>query len=111
MVNVLRFGGEADVPAKPVFGTPELDGLSLLLQVEDEFTAGWGRINLSENTRIAQMRTDEAGLVGLPVTGFAAYEFENDFVDGGAVKAYSGGLFGHKASVRATSPANWPRQD
>jgi hypothetical protein len=55
------------------------------------------------------MRTDEEGLVGLPVTGFSAYEFENDFVDGGDVKAYYGGLFGHKASVRATTAARWPQ--
>ena len=36
----------------------------------------------------------------LPATGFAAYEFENDFVDGGSVKAYYGGLFMHRGNVR-----------
>ena len=102
-VNVLRFGDQV------VFGTPEIEGDSLLVTVEDEFSAGWGRIDFTYNTRIDQMRTDEEGLVGLPVTGFSAYEFENDFAEGGDVKAYYGGLFGHKASVRATTPARWPQ--
>ena len=39
------------------------------------------------------------GLLGLPVTGFAAYEFENEFLDG-VVKANYGGLFQHKGNVR-----------
>ncbi|MBT8051468.1 MAG: hypothetical protein KJO70_09755 [Gammaproteobacteria bacterium] len=102
-VNVLRFGDES------VFGTPVIEGDSLLVEVCDEFTSGWGRINLTENTRIDQMRTDSEGLVGMPVTGFAAYEFENGFLDGGSVKANYGGLFGHKASVRSSSVAAWPQ--
>ncbi|MBT8055965.1 MAG: hypothetical protein KJO72_03425 [Gammaproteobacteria bacterium] len=102
-VNVLRFGDES------VFGTPVIEGDSLLVEVSDEFTSGWGRINLTENTRIDQMRTDSEGLVGMPVTGFAAYEFENGFLDGGSVKANYGGLFGHKASVRSSSVAAWPQ--
>jgi hypothetical protein len=52
---------------------------------------------------------DFAGLVGLPVAGFAAYEFENGYVqdtDGATVKAFYGGLFSHKANVRRTCVEN-----
>jgi hypothetical protein len=96
-VNVLRFG------ERPVFGTPDFgaDG-SLLLSVEDEFENGWGRINLGVDGD-GDYRTDRQGLVGLPVAGFAAYEFENDFVDGDGIKAFYGGLFGHKGNVRRMS--------
>jgi hypothetical protein len=110
-VNVLRFGEQV------VFGTPDFDGQSLLLEVTDEFAAGWGRINFTYTGEFDDdddpiMRTlpsaDRAtpDLVGLPVTGFSAYEFENDFAEGGDVKAYYGGLFGHKASVKAVAPSS-----
>jgi hypothetical protein len=96
-VNVLRFG-EGDI-----FGTPTIDGETLLISVEDEFVDGWGRINFTYD-RDGDMRTDEEGLVGLPVTGFAAQEYENGFLGDGSVKANYGGLFGHKNSVRAVAP-------
>lgn len=93
--NVLRFGVES------IFGTPEIEGSTLLITVdtglEDELS-GWGQINMGADTR----HVDFAGLVGLPVIGFAAYEFENGFLDGGSVKANYGGLFSHKANVRRT---------
>ncbi|MBT8048783.1 MAG: hypothetical protein HKN57_05180 [Xanthomonadales bacterium] len=93
-VNVLRFG------ERSVFGTPDFgaDG-SLLLSVQDEFENGWGKINLGVDGD-GDLRTDREGLVGLPVAGFAAYEFENDFVDNDGIKAFYGGLFGHKGNVR-----------
>ena len=95
-VNVLRFGENS------VFGTPDLDGDSLLLSVEDEFDAGWGRVNM-ENGKDKDdnnlPRMDEQGLKGLPVAGFAAFEFENGYLDGGSVKANYGGIFSHKTSV------------
>jgi hypothetical protein len=87
-VNVLRFGEQS------VFGTPDFgDDGSLLLSVEDEFAAGWGRMTFAD-------RTDSEGLVGLPVTGFAAWEFENNYAEGGTIKAFYGGLFQHKGNVR-----------
>ncbi len=89
-VNVLRFGEES------IFGTPTLDEQSLLLSVQDEFTEGWGRINFYSDSD----HVDFANLVGLPATGFAAYEFENEFLGGGDIKAFYGGLFGHKGNVR-----------
>ncbi|MEJ2384287.1 MAG: hypothetical protein P8Y54_07790 [Xanthomonadales bacterium] len=101
-VNVLRFGESS------VFGTPEFaaaDALSqsLLIEVEDEFESGWGKIMLDEDTRSDTLRFDEQGLVGLPVTGFAAQEFENNFLNGGDVKANYGGLFSHKTSTMMSS--------
>jgi hypothetical protein len=101
-VNVIRFGdGE-------IFGTPDVEGSSLLVSVdlEDEtpgstatFKNGWGKINFSTNP----LHVDRAGLVGLPATGFAAFEFENDYL-ADDVKAYYGGLFGHRGNVRRTNP-------
>ncbi len=92
-VNVLRFG------ERSVFGTlDDIDGDSLLLEVNDEFTDGWGWISYGFDSD----HVDALGMVGLPVTGFAAYQFENDFVEGddGTVKAFYGGLFQHKGNVR-----------
>jgi hypothetical protein len=96
-VNVLRFG------ERSIFGTLEdLDGDSLLLSVQDEFEDGWGWIDFYFD----KDHEDYAGLVGLPVTGFAAYQFENGFVEndeGDDVKAFYGGLFQHKGNVRRVS--------
>ena len=95
-VNVLRFG------ERSVFGTLEdVDGDSLLVTVLDEFEDGWGWIDYYFDDD----HVDSQGLVGLPVTGFAAYQFENDFVEGddGTVKAFYGGLFQHKGNVRRIS--------
>lgn len=92
-VNVLQFGED------DVFGTPSFDEGSLLLSVEDEFQDGWGRLNLGI-AGAGQLRTDDEGLVGLPVAGFAAYEFENTFLGGGSIQAFYGGLYGHKYNVR-----------
>lgn len=100
--NVLRFGGE---DAGSIFGTPDLNGEGGLLHTIDtgltEELSGWGRIDFSVDPE----HVDSLGLVGLPVTGFAAFEFENGFLTddaGGSVKANYGGLFSHKANVRRT---------
>ena len=98
-VNVLRFGD------REIFGTPVVDDESLLLTVQDEFTDGWGWIDFYFD----KDHVDYAGLVGLPVAGFAAYQFENDFLtndDGDQVKAFYGGLYGHKGNVRRISTFN-----
>jgi hypothetical protein len=98
-VNVLRFGDES------IFGTPDLNDEGGLLKSIDtgltEELSGWARIDFS----VDPDHVDYAGLVGLPATGFAAFEFQNGFLtdDAGAtVKANYGGLFGHKANVRRT---------
>ena len=97
-VNVLRFGEES------IFGTPDYDGHSLLLTVEDEYDMGWGRLSfVADGRELVATEGDNAGtgLLGLPVAGFQATQFENGYLDGGSVKANYGGLFKHKGSVRA----------
>jgi hypothetical protein len=92
-VNVLRFG------SREIFNTPEIDDDSLLVTVTDEYDEGWGWIDYYADTD----HMDSVGLVGLPVTGFAAYQFENGYVEndeGGQVIAFYGGLFQHKGNVR-----------
>jgi hypothetical protein len=96
-VNVLRFG-EREIFGTPSFGEGE-DAQSLLVTVNDEFTDGWGWVDYYAD----KDHIDSVGLVGLPVTGFAAWQFENGFVEndeGDDVKAFYGGLFWHKANVR-----------
>ncbi|MCH8057201.1 MAG: hypothetical protein IIB78_04950, partial [Proteobacteria bacterium] len=99
-VNVMRFGDGV------IFDTPDLGGSSLLLEVDPGYENGWARINFYDPDA-DDVHVDHEGLVGLPVTGFAAYEFENNFVTGGDgvqdVKAFYGGLFGHKSNVRRVS--------
>jgi hypothetical protein len=106
-VNVMRFGDGV------IFDTPVVEGSSLLLSVTpasgpdaEPFTDGWGRINFGTDIH----HQDYNGLVGLPVTGFAAYEFENNFVDGAGIKAFYGGLFGHKANVRRKTQHDHPEE-
>jgi hypothetical protein len=100
-VNVLRFGDDS------IFGTPEFaDEASLLLTIDNEFENGWGMIDLGMalDKDKNRLHVDYTGLVGLPVTGFSAQEFENEFVDGGDVKAFYGGLHDHRANVRRIDP-------
>jgi len=109
--NVLRFGEGS------IFGTPNFyDGAStgdeyygLLVSVTDEYENGWGRIDLhypagEPLSWDGLYHQDWVGLVGLPATGFAAQEFENNFLEGGTVKAYYGGLFMHRGNVRRVQP-------
>ena len=106
-VNVLRvesplsFGGT-------IFGTPDLGGVSLLVEADNSCENGWGVLSVDEaivSVSGATLHKDFAGLLGLPVTGFAAYEFENEFLGPDAdIKAFYGGIFQHKANVRRSSP-------
>jgi hypothetical protein len=98
-VNVIRME-DADAPGEGIFGTPDIGGDSLLILADPQYENGWARINLYNADTD---HVDEAGLAGLPATGFAAQEFENNFVEGGSVKAFYGGLFGHKGNVRRVS--------
>jgi len=91
--NVLRFG------SRSVFDTPEIDGDSLLVTIDQDFTEGWAWINYFADTD----HVDSRGLVGLPVTGFAAQQYENGYLqneEGLTVKAFYGGTFQHKGNVR-----------
>jgi len=94
-VNVLRFN-DSNIFSTPNLGTEE-DPASLLITVTNPsgFDRGWAWINMYSDSD----HQDSEGLKGLPATGFAAYEFENEFLGGGDVKAFYGGLFGHKGTV------------
>jgi hypothetical protein len=99
-VNVIRFGEGS------IFGTTS----DILLTLTGDLPVnGWTMINFNDvdddfTDDDVEQHQDFAGLVGLPVVGFAAYEFENNFLDGGSVKANYGGLFDHKASTRRIDP-------
>ncbi len=97
--NVMRFGDGVIFDSDP----------DTVLTVSNTPDAGWGRIDFqwdSGDTKTREQRLDENGLVGLPVTGFAAEEYENNFAEGADVKAYYGGLYQHKGSVRRVSVAD-----
>jgi len=97
-VNVMRFQNSDEGWGGEIFSTPDFgDDGSLLLTVENPYETGWARINFYEADND---HLDRDGLAGLPVTGFAAYEFESNYVEGGSVKAYYGGLFSHRGNVR-----------
>ena len=81
-----------------------------LLEIEGEFDNGWARIDLYAGKAADGKYPDHedyAGLVGLPTAGFAAQEFENNFLEGGSVKAYYGGLFDHRGNVRKIRPTHY----
>jgi hypothetical protein len=95
--NILRFG------ERSIFDTPAFDDQSLLVTVSDEKTEGWAWINFFAD----KDHEDSRGLVGLPVTGFAAQQFENGYLqneEGLTVKAFYGGTFWHKGNVRKIKP-------
>ena len=104
-----------------IFGTPNCgEEDSLCLTVEDTADAGWADVDLSfvpddddDGFLDIERHQDANGLVGLPVVGFAAYEFENGFLGepGASVLANYGGLFGHKSSVRQISPDDCVHDD
>jgi hypothetical protein len=63
--------------------------------------SGWANINFHyTDSEDVPVHRDWAGLIGLPVTGFWAEQFENGFLFGGTVLANYGGLFDHKANIR-----------
>ena len=88
-----------DVGGGDIFGETDL-----LSTADLGNESGWVRLNFSYIVKGVELHQDRAGLVGLPVTGFTAEQYENGFLSGGTVLANYGGLFQHKASVRRMSP-------
>lgn len=98
--NVLRFGSD-DVPAEgsEIFGSSADTVRNVTLPADHQ--SGWANINFHYNdSEGVPVHRDWAGLIGLPVTGFWAEQFENGFLFGGTVLANYGGLFDHKANIR-----------
>ena len=93
--NVLRFGDDdvvlptdgllATVTGVPQTGWASIE-FSLIAELDHEFEG-------------IELHQDSQGLVGLPVTGFGAQEYENEFLTDGVIAHYSG-IFWHKASVK-----------
>ena len=71
--------------------------------------SGWASIDMSliadkdHEFPFIELHQDSQGLVGLPVTGFAAEEYVNAFLTGGVIAHY-GGMFQHKSSVKRIQP-------
>jgi hypothetical protein len=107
-VNVLRFGNDGEF--RSVFGTTsdllkEVDTGAVLFDDGDGSKAresGWARMDWGHDPE----HVDIMGLVGLPVTGFWALQFENGFLGTPEASVLSnyGGLFQHKGNVRRISP-------
>jgi hypothetical protein len=85
-VSVITFGDGSAIEAsdKIRYGLPNV-----------EFTEGWASLQLiqsAENTLVS----DNDVLTGLPATGFAVFEYTNNFLDGGDVKANYEAAVEHK---------------
>jgi len=99
--NVMRFGdGPVPEDGTEIFGSSaatvrnvDLSGTGL--------ENGWANIDFHYNdSEGVPVHRDWAGLIGLPVAGFWAEQYENGFLFGGTVLANYGGLFNHKANIR-----------
>jgi hypothetical protein len=97
-VNIMRFG------PRDIFGTTS----DLLITVDNTHSDGWARMDFNvlidddpddnDDDKDDNSHEDSEGMLGLPVIGFAAWEFQNGFLIDGVLANY-GGLFGHKSSV------------
>jgi hypothetical protein len=100
--NILRFGEAGD----EVLPGPSEGLLATVTGIPD---TGWASIDMSllVDHKVFgddfEQHQDSMGLVGLPVVGFAAQEYENNQLTDGVIAHYSG-LFSHKASVRRIRP-------
>ncbi len=94
-VNILRFGDN------PVFGSDLVEDGGLAYTIGNAAQAGWARIDMGADPE----HQDSNGLVGLPVTGFWAVQYENGFLGTpeASVLANYGGMFDHKSNVRRKS--------
>jgi hypothetical protein len=84
-VNVLTFGAGSAVEASELIRY----GLPLV-----EYTEGWAVLSLI-NTGSSELVGSET-LTGLPALGFAVFEYTNNFLDGGTVKANYEAAVDHK---------------
>ena len=94
-VNRLKVGGD------DIFGDSDL-----LYTIDTGIEAGWARINWGADSD----HEDDVGLIGLPVTGYWAVQYENGFVGTpeASVLANYGGLFEHRGNVRRSYSGERP---
>jgi hypothetical protein len=121
-VNVIRFGSLGEgVDPDTYMGPTELLGSSRVLNINNEglgFANGWAQVDLfyadDPNTPAdegVRWLIDQDGIAigGLPMTGFWATDWQNDFAatntEGVLATQHYGGLFDHKYS-RLTSDTN-----
>ena len=86
-VSVITFGDGSAIEAsdKIRYGLPNV-----------EFTEGWASVRLVQSVA-NEIASDNNGiLTGLPATGFAVFEYTNNFLDGGTVKANYEAAVEHK---------------
>ena len=99
-VNVITFGSGSAVEASELirYGLPNVD-----------YTEGWGVLSLiNTGSSELEVEDDTSGLTttltGLPATGFAVFEYTNNFLDGGTVKANYEAAVEHK-TIEVEQPA------
>jgi hypothetical protein len=97
-VNRLKFGDN------DIFGDSDL-----LYTIDTDIVAGWARINWGAYPG----HEDDVGLIGLPVTGYWAIQYENGFLGTAeaSVLANYGGLFEHRGNVRRSYSGERPSPD
>jgi hypothetical protein len=97
-VNRMKFGDD------DIFGDSDL-----LYTVDTGVAAGWARINWGADSD----HEDGVGLIGLPVTGYWAVQYENGFLGTpqAGVLANYGGLFEHRGNVRRSYSGERPSPD
>jgi hypothetical protein len=85
-VSVVTFGPGSAIEAssKIRYGLPNV-----------EFTEGWASLQLFQGVA-NEIVSDNGTLTGLPATGFAVFEYTNNFLDGGTVKANYEAAVEHK---------------
>ena len=74
--------------------------LERIYQKEESFVEILNRIPDGLFTTDHEWRITYFNPAAEKITGFSAYEYENDFVEGDGIKAFYGGLYGHKGNVR-----------
>jgi hypothetical protein len=109
--TVVRFGENPAAEGFLYGGPTEILGSTrpIITNVTPVGENGWAQVDLSdgsdpnEDEMVDRALCDVTGvcLVGLPIVGFAAMEFQNGFAptsDGGLATQHYGGIFGHKAT-------------
>ena len=109
--SVVRFGENPAAEGFLYGGPTEILGSTrpIVTNVEPIGENGWAQVDLSDGSdpneaeAVQRELCDETGycVIGLPIVGFAAMEFQNGLAptsDGGLATQHYGGIFSHKAT-------------